>query len=236
MENKTILVIGGTSGIGLALVKLLHENGATVITASRESTGYLEENDIQHYQLDVLADEPDFGFLPDTIHGLVYLPGSINLKPFHRFNIDEFQHDLNINVLGAVKVLQAAMRPLKKAKGAGVVMFSTVAAELGMGFHASIAVAKSAVEGLAKSLAAEWSGNYVRVNLVAPSITDTPLAEELLSSEDKREASAKRHPLRRVGQPEDMARAAAFLLSDESSWMTGQTLHVDGGMSRIKLL
>jgi NAD(P)-dependent dehydrogenase (short-subunit alcohol dehydrogenase family) len=164
----------------------------------------------------------------------VYCPGSINLKPFHRFSIDEFKNDFEINLLGAVKTIQAALPALKKANGSSVVLFSTVASQLGMPFHASVASAKSAVEGLAKSLAAEYATNGIRVNVVAPSLTDTPLAEKLLSSPEKREASDKRHPLGRVGNPEDIAATVAFLLSEKTAWVTGQILHVDGGMGALK--
>ena len=136
--------------------------------------------------------------------------------------------------MGAVKVLQASMKALKKSDSPSVVMFSTVAVQTGMGFHAGIAAAKGAVEGLTRSLAAEWAPSKIRVNAIAPSLTDTPLANVLLSSDDKKEASNKRHPIGRYGTPEDIANAAVFLLSEESSWMTGQILHLDGGMSNLK--
>jgi NAD(P)-dependent dehydrogenase (short-subunit alcohol dehydrogenase family) len=165
---------------------------------------------------------------------LVYCPGTINLKPFHRFSIEDFQKDYEVNVLGAIKVLQACLKGLKKSESASVVLFSTVAVQVGLGFHSSISSAKGAVEGLAKSLAAEWAPNKIRVNVVAPSLTDTPLASALLGNEDKKEASNKRHPLGRYGQPEDIAGAAVFLLSTDASWMTGQVLHLDGGMSSVK--
>ena len=139
-------------------------------------------------------------------------------------------------MLGAVQVLQAVVPLLKKAEGASVVFFSTVAAKIGMPFHASIATAKAALEGLTVALAAEYASAQVRFNAVAPSLTDTPLASSLLSTPEKTEAAGKRHPLNRVGQPKDMAHAAVFLLSDASSWMTGQVLHIDGGMSSVKLL
>jgi NAD(P)-dependent dehydrogenase (short-subunit alcohol dehydrogenase family) len=172
--------------------------------------------------------------LPEVIDGLVYCPGTINLKPFHRFTIEDFQKDYNVNVLGAVRVLQACMKGLKKSDSAAVVLFSTVAVGIGLGFHSSISSAKGAVEGLAKSLAAEWAPNKIRVNVVAPSLTDTPLAGQLLGTEDKKEASNKRHPLGRYGQPEDIALAAIYLLSDNASWMTGQVLHLDGGLSSLR--
>jgi NAD(P)-dependent dehydrogenase (short-subunit alcohol dehydrogenase family) len=164
----------------------------------------------------------------------VYCPGTINLKPFHRLSREEFQHDLNINLFGAIDALQSTFKNLKNAKGASVVLFSTVASTLGMNFHSAIATAKSAVEGLAKSLAAEWASSAIRINVVAPSLTDTPLASKLLSDNDKKEAAGKRHPLGRVGTAEDVAEVVCFLLSDKASWITGQIIGVDGGMGTLK--
>ncbi|MCB0643299.1 MAG: SDR family oxidoreductase, partial [Phaeodactylibacter sp.] len=146
----------------------------------------------------------------------------------------DFQQDFEINVLGAVKVLKAARKALVKAGNASVVLYSTVAVGQGMPFHASVAASKGAVEGLARSLAAEWAPK-VRVNCIAPSLTDTPLAAGLLSNAAKREASDKRHPLRRVGQPEDIAAMTTFLLSDKGNWISGQVLGVDGGMATLRV-
>ena len=179
------------------------------------------------------ADELDKNDLPDEIHGVVYCPGSINLKPFRALKPAQFQQDFEINVLGAVKVLQAAQRKLKKGE-ASVVLFSTVAVGQGMPFHASVAASKGAIEGLTKSLAAEWAPN-IRVNCIAPSLTDTPMAARLLSTPEKIEASGNRHPLKRVGTATEIADLAAFLLSEKSSWITGQIIGIDGGMSTLKV-
>lgn len=236
-KDKNILIIGGTSGIGLQTAKSLQEKGANVITASRKQSSEAEALSLQHLPLDVMQfDDSILKELPNELHGLVYCPGSIKLKPFERLQVEDFRTDLELNVLGAVQVLKAVMPLLKKANGASVVLFSTVAAQLGMPFHTSIATAKAAVQGLTVALAAEYANAHIRFNAVAPSLTDTPLAQSLLSTPEKAEASAKRHPLGRVGQPQDMASAALFLLSQDSSWMTGQVLHIDGGMSSVKLL
>ncbi len=226
MKDKKIVIIGGSSGIGASLKKMLQEAGAEVSTYSRSQEGE------QH--LDVTSDFDEIKDLPDHIDGLVYCPGTINLKPFHRFKKEDFQGDFEINVLGAVKVLQACLKSLKKSGSSSVVLFSTVAVQTGLGFHASIASAKGAVEGLTRSLAAEWAASRIRVNAVAPSLTDTPLASALLSSDEKKEGAKRRHPLSRYGTSEDIASAAFYLLSEDSSWMTGQVLKVDGGMSALR--
>ncbi|MEM1137700.1 MAG: SDR family oxidoreductase [Bacteroidota bacterium] len=233
--GKNILVVGASSGIGKAIAQILIDEGANVISASRNKP---ENLDVPHISLDVLnmSGNEFEGKLPDTLHGIAYCPGTINLKPFARLSEDDFLRDFKINALGAIKIVQACMRDLKKAKGASVVFFSTVAVQTGMGFHASIASAKGAIEGLTRSLAAELVMSKIRVNAVAPSLTDTPLAGNLLSTNEKKEASAKRHPLGSIGKPEDIASAATYLLSEESGWMTGQILKVDGGISSVRNL
>ena len=226
MEGLNIVIIGGNSGIGKAIADRLGEIGANIFLYSKSGRGTTS--------LDVSREFSDIPNLPDIIDGVVYCPGTINLKPFHRISIPEFQEEMEVNFFGAVRVLQACLKGLKKSSQASVVLFSTVAVQTGMGFHAGISSAKGAVEGLVRSLAAEWAPSGIRVNAVAPSLTDTPLAEKILSSPEKVEASAKRHPLGRVGSPEDISEAALFLLSGKSSWVTGQVFHVDGGMSVLK--
>ena len=230
-------MVGASSGIGLAITQSLIKSRAKVITASRHISEELKQLDTQHITLDVLQMDNELqDQLPNELHGLVYCPGSIRLKPFERLPLEDFRKDLELNVLGAVQVLKASIPLLKKVDGASVVLFSTVAVKLGMPFHASIATAKAAVEGLTVSLAAEYASSKIRFNALALSLTETPLASQLLSTPEKTEAAAKRHPLQRVGKPGDAAEAALYLLSDSSSWMTGQVLHLDGGMSSIKLL
>ena len=234
--EKNILLVGASSGIGLATARLLSGLGAQLYTASRHLSPELQELNTTHIAYDATQPVgPAFDSLPDTLHGVVYCPGSIKLRPFERIPVEDFLSDFDLNVLGAVRVLQATIKRLKKAEGgASVVLFSTVAADTGMSFHASIATAKAAVEGLTRALAAEYAPSNVRVNCIAPSLTNTPLAAALLNSPEKIEAGGKRHPLQRIGQPEDLAYTASFLLSDHSSFVTGQTLAVDGGMGKLK--
>lgn len=232
-QGKNYLIVGASSGIGRDVAQRLIDQGAVVYSASRHQPDGL--NVAKHFSFEALqADSTAFADLPETLHGVVYCPGTINLKPFHRLSLEEFRNDFQINVVGAVAVLQACATPLKKAEGASVVLFSTVAAKVGMSFHASVSAAKGAIEGLAKSLAAEWAPNYIRVNAVAPSLTDTPMGHFLVNTPEKVESSNKRHPLGRYGQPRDIAAMSTFLLSDEAGWITGQVFGVDGGMANLK--
>ncbi len=226
MKNKNIVIVGGNSGIGKATVDLLKDAGANLFLYSKSGNDTTE--------LDVTTDFSEIPDLPEVIDGVVYCPGTINLKPFHRISIADFQNEMDVNFFGAVRVLQACMKGLKKSSSPSVVLYSTVAVQTGMGFHAGIASAKGAIEGLTRSLAAEWAPNKIRVNAIAPSLTETPLASALLSTPEKKEASDKRHPLGRIGTSHDLAEATVFLLSEKSSWMTGQILHIDGGMSNLK--
>ena len=235
-EQKNMVVAGGSSGIGLALVKQLAASGSNVFVISRNAGTELPEG-VTHIEHDFTSGSTDFfAQLPDKIHGLVYSVGSINLKPFQRLQREDFLNDFTLNVLGAVTLIQQSLKALKNAEMASVVLFSTVAARTGMSYHTSIAASKGAIESLAVSLAAEFVTSKIRVNVIAPSLTNTPLAQHLLNTEEKQEASAKRHPLGQYGQPDDMANAARFLLSDESSWITGQIIGIDGGLSSLKPL
>jgi len=232
--SKHFLVVGGSSGIGLQVVKDLTSEGSQVTVLSRTSDSLATIANVNHITYDVLSDDPN-SLNIDALNGMVYAPGSINLKPFHRIKPEEFSQDFELNVLGGIKILQAILPALKKGSNPSVVFFSTVAVQQGMGFHASVATSKGAIEGLTRSLAAELAP-LIRVNCIAPSITDTPLASRLLGTDEKKEASGKRHALNRVGTVEDIANIVTFLLSEKSTWITGQILGVDGGMSSVRAL
>ena len=228
-----ILIIGASSGIGSALAKQLIASGnqvyGTFNKTSQSVSGFAA-----YQQLNVLDENLDLSFVPDALDGLVYCPGAVNLKPFARIKPEDFISDYQLQLVGAVKVIQACLPKLKNAASPSIVLFSTVAVQTGFNFHSLVASSKGAVEGLTKALAAEFAPK-IRVNCIAPSITDTPLAGTLLNTEEKKEANAQRHPLKKIGKPEDLASLAEFLLSEKSSWITGQVLHADGGMSSLKV-
>ena len=232
---SSYLIIGGSSGIGYEVVKKLSSANNKVYVISRKPGKLDDALNIVKISYDVTDGDEKFPSIEEPLKGLVYCPGTINLKPIKNLKQNDFFDDFNVNALGAVRAIQDYLNNLSKEKNSSIVMFSTVAVQTGMAYHASVAMAKGAVEGLTKSLAAELAPN-IRINAIAPSITDTPLAERLLSSDEKRIASAKRHPLNKIGKPEEIANAVHFLLSDESSWITGQILKIDGGLSSIKML
>lgn len=231
---KTYLIIGGTSGIGLETTKLLSENNR-VIVLSRDKRNLDGLNNVGFYSADVLKSADELPQIDGLIDGLVYCPGTINLKPLKGLKLEDFQKDFEVNLLGAVKVINKYLNNLKLAEKSSIVLFSTVAVQTGMAYHASVASSKGAVEGLMRTLAAEFAPN-IRVNCIAPSITNTPLAEKLLNNEAKMKASEQRHPLKRIGSAEEIAKIVEFLLSSNSGFITGQIINVDGGISSIKSL
>lgn len=234
MNLTSYVVAGGSSGIGLEITRRLANSGAEIIVLSRSIGPLAELPGVSHVAIDLTRDAIERERLPERIQGLVYCPGSIRLRPFNRLTHEDFEKDWQVNVMGAVNTIQACLPGLKKAQTpASVVLFSTVAAATGMPFHASIASAKGAIEGMTRALAAELAPT-VRVNAVAPSLTDTPLAGTLLSNDNKRQSAGERHPLKRVGTVDDVAAAAIFLLDDTASWITGQVLPVDGGMGAVR--
>lgn len=229
---KNYLVIGCSSGIGQAIFTSLAQEHQVTGTYFTNQPQNIPSNSSAHY-LNVLDEPQDFSFIPEKLDGLVYCPGSIQLKPFYRFKQEDFIKDYQLQVLGAVKVIQECLPALKKREQSSIVLFSTVAVQNGFSFHSLVSSSKGAIEGLTRALSAELAPK-IRVNCLAPSITDTPLAQHILSTPEKREAHAQRHPLKSIATPEDIANAALFLLGEESKWMTGQILHLDGGIGTIR--
>jgi NAD(P)-dependent dehydrogenase (short-subunit alcohol dehydrogenase family) len=225
------LIVGGSSAIGSKLSETLKKEGHEVVSTYRsqaqvdsdEGSLLFEAEKHQELPMDQLE-----------LDGIAYLPGTINLKPFHRLTQQEFLQDLQINFLGAVHVIQQAIPVFKQRGGGSIVLFSSVAVSKGMPFHSSIAAAKGALEGMARSLAAELAP-HIRINVIAPSLVETPLSSRLLSSEQRRTNSDNLHPLKRVGQANDIAAMAAFLLTQKSAWITGQVIGVDGGISTLQV-
>jgi NAD(P)-dependent dehydrogenase (short-subunit alcohol dehydrogenase family) len=234
MESHTFLVAGGNTGIAASTLRHLVEQDHSVICAARRPEAIDPHPKVQAMKFDA-TDADSLPELPDSLDGLVYCPGTINLKPFHSLSDEDFLNDLEVNLLGAIRLIRHALPALKKSahSAPGIVLFSTVAVHTGMPYHASIAAAKGAVEGLARSLAAELSPK-IRVNVIAPSLTNTPLAERLIDSDEKRTAAEKRHPMQQVGNPDDVAASVAHLLSEHARFITGQVLRLDGGMSSVK--
>jgi NAD(P)-dependent dehydrogenase (short-subunit alcohol dehydrogenase family) len=224
---RNVLIIGASSGIGAALAGLVQPQ-FQVYSLSRS---VVVPNVFKHFSCDVVSDA--LPTIDEALHGLVYCPGSINLKPFARIKREEFIADFELNLIGAVRCLQHYQRNLQATEGASVVLLSSVAVQTGFPYHATVSASKGAIEGLTRALAAEWAPK-IRVNAIAPSLTDTPLAESLLREDSKKQAAAARHPLKRLGEAEDIAQVAFFLLSENAAWITGQIMHVDGGISAIK--
>ena len=236
MESRTFLVAGGNSGIAAHTIRHLVASGDSVICAARQPNAIEPHKNIQPIFFDATAPESPLE-LPDSLDGFVYCLGTINLKPFQSLGDEDFRQDLEVNLLGAIRLIRQALPALKKSAhpAPGIILFSTVAVQSGMPFHASVAAAKGAVEGLARSLAAELAPK-IRVNVIAPSLTATPLAERLIDSDQKRSAAEKRHPLQQIGDPDDVAASVAYLLGENARFMTGQVLRLDGGLSAVKRL
>ncbi len=229
---KNYLVIGGSSGIGKEISELL-SNENIVFSTSRNEINESNEN-IRHIKYDVLEDELDPELLPDQIDGFVYCPGTINLRPFRSLKLETFRSDLELNLIGAIKTLQIILTRLQQSPSSSIIFYSTVAVKTGMPFHSSVSSSKSALEGLTKSLAAEFAPK-IRVNCIAPSIVNTPLANKFLNTEDKIEKAAARHPLNKIGTAKEIAQLTEYLLGEKSKWITGQVINIDGGISSVKV-
>lgn len=228
---QTYLIVGASSGIGFQLAKNLTEAGNKVIALSRNENELNSLTNLTYYQVDISEESPNFPVVEGVINGLIYCPGTINLKPFRALKAEDYLNEFNINALGAAKTIKQYLPQLTAAGNASIVLFSTVAMQTGMAFHASIAMAKGAVEGLTRSLAAEFAPK-IRVNAVAPSLTATPLADKLINAEAKLKGAEERHPMKKIGSTADICNAVEYLLN--ANWVTGQIMHVDGGMSSIR--
>ncbi|PWJ40187.1 SDR family NAD(P)-dependent oxidoreductase [Sediminitomix flava] len=223
-----ILIVGGSKGIGHSLLQKCLDEKYECVNISRSAPQISHQN-LTNHSLDITKDE-----LPDIegISSIVYCPGTINLKPISSLSEEDFLNDFQINVLGAVKVIKKYFRKLKKAENASITLFSTVAATQGMSFHSSIATSKAGLEGLARSLAAELAPD-VRVNCIAPTLTDTELAAGILKNDEAVEKSKQRHPLKKILEAEDLSEMALYLISKKSRAITGQTFLIDAGLSSI---
>ena len=226
--NK-ILIIGGSKGIGRQIInELISDN--EIINYSR-TVPEISHANLTHFTIDVLKDD-----LPEIkdVSTIIYCPGSINLKPIGRFSLDEFREDFEINVIGSIKVIQKYISNLKRATNASILLFSTVATKLGMPYHSSVAVSKSAVDGLVKTLGAELAPG-IRVKAIAPTITNTDLASKLLRNEKAIDSMVERHPLKKILDPKDVAKMAKFLISEDASAISGQTFNLDAGIVSFKI-
>lgn len=230
--EKNVLIVGGTSGIGSACVERFMQSDDNVFVVSRSIPDDASVGPTT-LSCDIIEEKLSVEQLPDRIDALIYCPGTINLKPFNLLSLEDFRNDFEINCVGFVNVLQSAMPKLKNSESASVVAFSTVAVKKGMAFHSSVAASKGAIEGLVRSLAAEYASSGIRFNVIAPSMVETPLAEKFLRTEEKKEAIRNRHPLKKIGDPNEIAELVWFLTSNSSSWITGQVLRPDGGISSV---
>lgn len=227
---KNIIVIGGSKGIGKEIVNSQLEKGNKCYNFSRTDSSINNTNLIEE-RIDILSDD-----LPDieNVDSIIYCPGSINLKPILQLKEEDFINDFNINVLGAIKTVKNYLNNLKKGNDPTLLFFSTVAVGQGMPFHSSVSVAKAGIEGLTKSLAAELAPT-IRVNCIAPTITRTDMAQRILRNEKIEENIANKHPLKKICEAKDISDMADFLISRNAKSITGQIMHVDGGMSTLKI-
>ena len=218
---KNILLVGASSKVSIDLFDNYKED-YNFIRLSRKD----HDSDFKNFNILDILTFPKI----DSLDGIIYFPGSINLKPFKRIKIDDFQNDYNINVVGLLNVLSFYERSLNNSSS--IVMFSSVAAKVGMPFHSSIAMCKSAITSLSRTLAAEWSPK-IRLNTISPSLFSSAMSEKFLKDDNMVERMSIKHPLNRVGSVSDISSMINFLISEQSSWITGQDFSVDGGMSTI---
>ena len=229
---STFLIIGGSSSVGSAILKDLLASGHKVFASYFCTPIEFKHPQLTSFKWDVLSEWGEETIPDEAIDGFVYCPGAINLKPFHRSTLDNFHDDLELQVFGAIRAIQGNLRKLKKSQSASLVLISSIAVQRGFPFHSIIGVSKGAIEGLIKNLAAEFAPQ-MRVNGIAPSIINSRMSSRLLNSDEKKDALASKHPLKRIGESEDISKIATFLLSENSSWITGQIIRVDGGKSNL---
>lgn len=235
MKNmkKNYVIIGGTSGLGLAVVKKLSQYNHHLLVGSRNERNIKDVKQATFFHCDVVNNTFEFPDNIETIDGLMYCPGSLNLMPFKRIKEKDVMVEFKINVFGLLNTVKYFLPLLQKnPQGSSIVLMSSVAVKRGMKYHTLVGATKGAVEGITRSLAAEFAP-MIRVNAIAPSITETPLAKKFVSSQKIRSNLEQRHPLQRIGEPMDIAYAGVYLLSEHSRWVTGQIFHVDGGLSSI---
>ena len=244
----TYVIVGATGGIGSAVCRRLAATGANLMLAARDEgqlaafAGELSGHGgrIMTYPMDASRSaDVDAGFAAAVkefgrVDGAANLVGSIMLKPAHLTTDDEFETALTLNGRTAFYVLRAAVKAMLETGGGSVVLMSTVATRIGLGNHEAIAAAKGAVNGLVIAAAATYAPRGIRVNAVAPGLVDTPLAEKITSNELAMKASKALHPLGRIGTPDDVASAVHWLLDPVNSWVTGQVMSVDGGLSTVR--
>lgn len=233
MSTEQYVVVGGSKGIGFGILQRLLADGHQVTVLSRSADQIAGLDGVTHHVCDVITDEISSAMLPDSIKGMAYCPGSINLRSFRSLKAEVFRNDFELNVIGAVRVIQAALPALKNASQSSVLLFSTIAVSQGMYAHASIAASKGAIEGLTRTLAAELSPE-IRVNCLAPALTRTSLTEKFFADPEKAKSIGEKYPLGRSGTADDLASLGHFLLGPKSSWITGQVIGVDGGMSSVR--
>tara|TARA_B100000683_G_C12364828_1_gene504607 strand:+ start:197 stop:883 length:687 start_codon:yes stop_codon:yes gene_type:complete len=227
---KNILIIGGSSGVGDAITKKLSTHNKIISTYRNNFKE--NSNNIEYKKFDVIENTPDELEIDTPLNSIIYCPGTINLKPVHRYSEQELLNDFRINVTGFIKLFSFFKKNLQNSENASVILFSSVAAQKGISFHTQVACSKGAIESLTRTLAAELAPK-IRVNAIAPSLLDTPLSEKFLNTEKKIETNKERHPLKQIGDPEDVAKLVEFLINDHAKWITGQVINIDGGLSTL---